>query len=133
MTQNWTRKQDDYMQGRLLARPSQAITEASPGGLYPLELGDARDGLLYVPSSYSVNTPAPFVLMLHGAGSSGRSILTPFLLLAESAGLLLLAPDSREQTWDFTLNRYNSDVAFIEQALEETFNRHAVDPTHVAI
>ena len=133
MAQDWTRKPDDYRQGRLLARPAQSITETSPGCLYPLEQGGDRDGLLYVPSSYSANTPAPFVLMLHGAGSSARSILTPFLPLAESAGLLLLAPDSRQQTWNGIRNRFESDVPFIEQALELTFRRYAVDPTHLAI
>ena len=133
MTQTWMRKQDDYRQGQLLARPTQSIVEAGPSGLYPLEIDGGRDGMLYVPSSYSVNTAAPFVLMLHGAGGSGRSILTPFLPLAESAGLLLQAPDSRMETWDFTLNRYNPDVVFIEQALELTFPRYAVDPTQVVV
>src|SRR5437660_469853 len=114
MAQNRMREQKDHTQGRLLARPEQSAVEARLGGPYPLELDGARDGFLYVPSSYQVKTPAPFVLMLHGAGSTGRSMLTPFLPLAESAGILFLAPDSRQRTWDFTLNRYNSDVAFIE-------------------
>lgn len=135
MRQNRMQKQNDQgaMQGRLLARPAQSVAEARPGGLYSLELGDVRDGLLYVPSSYQVNTPVSFVLMLHGAGSTAHSILTPFLPLAESAGLLMLAPDSRQQTWDFILNRFGSDVTFIERALELTFSRYAVDPMHVAI
>ncbi len=135
MTQHRMRKQDDEgaRKGRLSARLTQSVVETRPGGLYSLELGKDRDGLLYVPSSYQMTAPAPFVLMLHGAGSNARSILTPFIPLAESSGLLLLAPDSRQQTWDFILNRFGSDVSFIERALEVTFGRYAIDPKHVAI
>jgi len=134
MTQKQMRKQNDEgaMHGRLAARPVQPVVEARPSGLYPLELGNTRDGLLYVPSGYQANSPAPLILMLHGAGGTARSILTPFLPLAESARLLLLAPDSRRQTWDIIVNRFGSDVSFIDRALEQTFHHYAVDPMRLA-
>jgi predicted esterase len=71
--------------------------------------------------------------MLHGAGGIGRSGITPFLPFADANGLLLLAPDSREMTWDVLMGGYGSDVDFIERALEFTFRRYAVDATHLAI
>jgi hypothetical protein len=41
-----------------VSTPNTIAAEAGPEGLHPLELGDARDGLLYVPSSYQENIPA---------------------------------------------------------------------------
>ncbi len=118
--------------GRLLARPRAPAGEA-PTGLQSLRLETGRDGLLYLPPSYTPSRLAPFVLMLHGAGGDGRGALAPFLPLADAAGMILLAPDSRRQTWDVILGEYGPDVAFVNRALEETFGRYAVDPEHLAI
>ena len=118
--------------GRLLARPGQPTGSASPG-LHPLDLDAGRDGLLYVPAGYQADRPAPLVLMLHGAGGAARGALGPFLPLADAAGLVLLAPDSRGRTWDVILGGYGPDVAFIDRALTEAFRRCAVDPARVAV
>jgi predicted esterase len=71
--------------------------------------------------------------MLHGAGGNARGGLTPFLELADAVGFILLAPSSRRQTWDVIFGGYGSDIAFIDQALAQTFSRYAVDPQHIAI
>ena len=92
-----------------------------------------RDGLLYVPVGYQADRPAPLALMLHGAGGSARHGLAPLLPLADAAGLILLAPDSRRQTWDIILGRYGPDIAFIERALTQTFGRCAVDAARIAV
>ncbi|MDQ6662125.1 MAG: alpha/beta hydrolase-fold protein, partial [Chloroflexota bacterium] len=101
--------------------------------LQPLGLDENRDGLLYVPTSYQSSNPAPLVLMLHGAGGNARSSITPFLPLAEATGIILLASDSRQQTWDVILSGYGRDVTFIDQALAQTFSRYAIDSAHLAI
>src|SRR5947209_5552991 len=85
--------------GRLTARPKPTVGTA-PEGLHALELDTRRDGLLYVPSGYRPERPAPLVLMLHGAGGDAHGGLAPLRPLADDAGLILLAPDSRRQTWD---------------------------------
>ncbi len=118
--------------GRLLARPAQP-TGAAPLGLQPLGLNAERDALLYVPKGYRASQPAPLVLMLHGAGGNARGGLTPFLEIADAVGFILLAPSSRRQTWDVIFGGYGSDIAFIDQALAQTFSRYAVDPQHIAI
>jgi predicted esterase len=107
--------------------------EAAPTGLLPLGLNGSRDGLLYVPASYRAASPAPLVVMLHGAGGTANGGLAPFLDRAEAWDLLLLAPDSRLRTWDVLLGGYGPDVAFIDRALEQTFRRYAVDPAHLMI
>jgi phospholipase/carboxylesterase len=48
--------------------------------------------------------------------------------------LLLLAPASREHTWDLLVGRrYGPDLTLIDRALEQTFSRYAVAPERVAV
>jgi predicted esterase len=117
---------------RLTARPATPTRSAAPGE-QPLSLGGNRDGLLYVPAGYSVTKPAPLVLMLHGATGSARGALRPFRELADDAGLVLLAPDSRGTTWDAIRGDYGPDIAFIDRALASVFERVAVDPARLTI
>src|SRR5947209_15905058 len=85
--------------GHLLAVPTSPNEPALAAGLHPLELDGKRDGLYYVPASYEPDTPMSLVVMLHGAGSTAQNGLAPLLPLADTYGLLLLAPDSRLRTW----------------------------------
>ena len=119
-------------EGRLLARP-RPVREAAQRGRQPLRLDGKRDGLLYVPAGYRVDRPAPLALMLHGAGGNAHHGLSLLQHFADEAGLILLAPDSRRQTWDVILGGYGPDVRFIDQALGHTFDRYNVDPTHIAV
>ena len=102
-------------------------------GLHPLLLDETQNALLYVPSQYNGDSPAPFVLMLHGAGGTAQGGLTPLLDMAEAHNLLLLAPSSQQQTWDVIRGGYGPDVAFIDRALVHVFTNYAIDATHLAI
>ena len=118
--------------GRLTARPSPP---AAPGGsgTGPLGFGTGRDGIIHVPAGYRQETPAPLVVMLHGAGgSAGRTVgrLQPF---ADEHGIILLAVDSRDRTWDVVLGGFGPDPAFIDRALDHVFHRYAVDAARVAV
>jgi phospholipase/carboxylesterase len=117
---------------RLLARPGLPKEAAQPG-LHELGLGQGRDGFLYVPKGYRADRPAPLAVMLHGAGGSARPALGPFHGLADDAGLVLLAIDSRRQTWDVIQGGYGPDVAFLDRALELTFARCAIDRARIAV
>jgi predicted esterase len=118
--------------GRLTARPGEPNRAVEPG-LHRLGLDPRRDALLYVPAGYDAARPAPLVVMLHGAGGNGQNALRILQELADEAGVVLLAPDSRDQTWDVIVGGFGPDVAFIQSAMEETFDRCAVDPAHVAV
>ena len=120
-------------EGRLLARPLPPAGDSPPLGLQALGLAEGRDGLLYVPAGYRPERPAPLVLMLHGAGGTAEHALWPLQGFADETGMILLAPESRRQTWDVILGRYGPDIAFIDQALAWTFDRYAVDPGRIAI
>jgi phospholipase/carboxylesterase len=128
--------EEDAQRGRLLARPLAGVDSAAPPpGLRPLGLADERDGYLYVPTRYRVGRPAPLVMVLHGAGEDARDGLALLRAQADGARLILLAPSSREYTWDLITGRgrYGPDVAAIDQALEHIFSRYAVDPARVAV
>lgn len=119
--------------GRISARPTVSPAGSDPRGLVPLDLDSPRDGFLYVPTSYDPGRPAPLALMLHGAGGNGRNSLGALLPHAEKAGLILVSPDSRLQTWDLLHGGYGPDITFIDRSLTQTFERYAVDPTRVAV
>jgi phospholipase/carboxylesterase len=124
---------DVRTKGRLWARPAK-VEAAAPLGLQPLMLGAARDSYLYVPTAYRAERPAPLALLLHGAGGHARKGLELLRSLADATGLILLAPASREHTWDLLVGRrYGPDATLIDRALEHTFSRYAVDPARLAI
>jgi phospholipase/carboxylesterase len=124
---------DARTQERLRARPA-ATVGTGPISLRPLGLGAAREGYLYVPPTYGAECPAPLVVLLHGAGEDARDGLALLRSQADETGTVLLAPSSREYTWDLLVGRrYGPDVAAIDRALESTFSRYAVDPTLVAV
>jgi phospholipase/carboxylesterase len=125
------RGETEQERGRLTARPGPP-TDRGPLGLQPLGFGAPRDGLRYVPPTYSEDRPAPLVVMLHGAGGSARGDLDPLFGLADAHGLILLAVDSRRQSWDVIVGGFGPDVAFLDRALADTFARYAVDASRVA-
>jgi phospholipase/carboxylesterase len=71
--------------------------------------------------------------MLHGSGGDARGGIDPLLPLADQAGVLLLAPDSRRPTWDVILGGFGPDVEFIDRALQFVFDRYRVDPERIAV
>ena len=121
-------------QSRLTARPELGAKKGAPQwGLRPLDLDGERAGMIYVPPTYLPGRPAPLLIMLHGAGSRGENALKPLLHLADDAGLILVAPDSRGRTWDLILDDYGPDVTLIDRALAWIFARYAIDPARVAL
>jgi phospholipase/carboxylesterase len=116
--------------GRITARPQSTPSEpALPPGESALGLGaDGRDGLVYVPRA-SRKPKLPLLLLLHGATGSAQRITTKTAAfdLAEEFGVVVLAPDSREVTWDIAMGAAGPDLAFIDRALQHVCARVAVD------
>lgn len=103
--------------------------------MQPLELSPSgRDGVVYVPASYRADRPVPFVLWLHGAGGAGHFAIENFWKAAcDARGMVVLAPDSRDRTWDGILGGFGPDITFINGALAHVFSRVAVDPARMVI
>ena len=127
------RMQADAAQGELAARPGIPTRRSADTGLRRIGSG-ARAAYLYVPKSYRADKPAPFIVMLHGAGGSGQHGIDLVTRHADRLGLIVLAPSSRAQSWDMISNRsYGGDVAPLDAALAEVFAQYAVDPERVAV
>ena len=118
--------------GRLTARPGP-VTGSVETGTTPLNLGGARDGLLFVPGSYNPATPLPMILLLHGAGGSGLGVFQRFSSVVEAAGVVVVAPDSTAATWDVIYGGFGADVKYIDRVLKSVFPKVAVDPARIAI
>ena len=52
---------------------------------------------------------------------------------AERLGFALLVPESRDSTWDGIRYSFGPDIAFLDEALEYTFERLAADPNQVCL
>lgn len=85
--------------GELDARPDPTPRNVSPARGY-VQLKDGAAGLVFVPASYRPDHPAPLALLLHGAGGRGADMVMLFRRQAEARGVILVAPDSIEESWD---------------------------------
>jgi phospholipase/carboxylesterase len=102
-------------------------------GEHALGLATGRDGILRIPRRSPDGRRMPLAVLLHGAGGGARRVLS-LLGVAESLGIAVLAPDSRDAaTWDAVRGNFGPDVEFLERALAFTFDRCAVDPSRIAI
>lgn len=102
---------------------SQPLTR----GQHALGLEHERDGLLYLPEGYDPGVAAPLLVLFHGAGGTAQSVSYAFPL-ADRHGVIILAPDSRDQrTWDLVLGSYGPDADFLARALGVATRRCAVD------
>lgn len=123
--------------GHISARPQPLEGQGTEGsaltGLQPLGLDPRRDSYLFVPWGYQATKPLPLLVMLHGAGGHAHHGLHPLVDLAEADSLIVLAPASRNSTWDVIMGGYGPDVELINQALELVFNRYAIDASRLAI
>src|SRR5918994_1209238 len=102
---------DGHTEGRMRSRSAaEPPGEAPPVGLRRLGLDARGDHLLYVPTGYRLGNLAPLVVLLHGAGANSRDIMPSLRDLADAAGLILLAPTSREYTWDVIVSHGAHDT-----------------------
>lgn len=125
---------------RLAPAPSGATKRAGssggstpprlPPGIHNLGLGGERDGVLVVPERAG---PLPLILMLHGAGGTGRRAARLIEPTAAAFGCAVLAPDSRERTWDAITGGFGPDVRFLERALAAASDRCELAPGRSAV
>jgi len=119
----------------LSARPIVRSGERATGepGRHRVELGGPRAGWVQVSANVRPGVPAPVAVVLHGSGGDpeqGLALLEPF---ASDAGWIVLAPASVAYTWDVIVDKLGPDLAQIDAGLRWIFERHDVDPAHIAV
>ncbi len=126
---------DIYRRGRLTVRLEVTVgKKEAVTGLKPLNLGERKDGFIYVPSSYNHHQPASLAVMLHGSGGQAEHGLSYLRSFADAGNLIIIAPASRGATWDIIAGEsLDQDVIFINQALAAAFKTYSIDPAHIAI
>ena len=106
--------------------------QSSIKGQIKLGLDRERDGILQLPKA-ETNSPLPLLLLLHGATQSADDMFEYLGSAHEEAGVAVLAPNSREQTWDAITDSFGPDVEFLNRALERVFEMVAIDATRIAV
>ena len=116
--------------GQLSVRPARPSRPPLPAGLHQLPGED--DSRLLVPES-AADAAGALVVLLHGATGHPERVLTVLRADAERDGFLLLAPKSRDYTWDIIRGGFGPDVATLDRLLAEVFARFEVDPDRIAL
>ena len=131
-----TQKAEDAkapQEGRLTARPAKHVSQKVQPGTHSLKIESKREALLYIPAGFKGERPAPFALMLHGAGGNTHHGIALLQHFADESGIVLLAPKSLHGTWDVIADEYGVDVEFINRALEQVFDSCLIDPKRFAV
>jgi phospholipase/carboxylesterase len=101
------------------------------GKALSLGLDRDRDAILHVPKS--ANSPVPLLTFLHGATQSADDMAWYLDTAPEETGVAILAPNSRDTTWDAISGNFGEDVEFLNRALQRTFEMLDVDSARLAI
>jgi phospholipase/carboxylesterase len=98
-----------------------------------LGLERERDAILQIPKVAS-QSALPLLVMLHGATQSAEDMFWYLGSTPDEAGVAVLAPNSRDTTWDAIGGRsFGVDVEYLNRALERVFETTAIDPARVAL
>lgn len=115
---------------RLTARPRTGAPTTLKTG--PLGLGSDRDGLIQLPATRPPGRLA-VLLFLHGATQGAASVVRRMGPAADQAGIVLVAPESRDRTWDAIRGDFGDDVAFLNRTLDFVFAHADVDPARLTV
>ena len=117
----------------ITARPTP-FSGTAPRGFHRFGIWQKDDAYLYVPPSYADGTPAPLLVLLHGAGGRAASFEANLPGRVDDKGIVVLAFDSSVQTWDrFALGGFGPDIQRMNMALRYAFRTVSVDESRVGI
>jgi len=74
------------------------------------------------------------LVMLHGATQNAEQMFWYLGTSNEDAGIAVLAPNSRNTTWDaISSGEFGEDVKYLNRVLERAFEIAAIDPARVTL
>lgn len=86
--------------------------------------GAARAYFLLVPDSVKPDAEAPLLVLLHGSGRDGKTLVDPWAKLARQEGIILVGPNSTDKTgWDLR----KDGPYFIADLVDAVRSTHSVD------
>ena len=95
--------------------------------------GQTRQYLLHVPAAYKPETPAPLVLVFHGAGIGAERFVSysHFSTVADRDGFLVVYPQGRGEkpVWDPSPG--SQDVQFVRDLLDSLQRRCEIDANRI--
>ena len=116
----------------MTARPRNGVKTTGIGRIM-LGLDNERDAILQIPNNAG-QFPLPLLVMLHGATQNAEQMFWYLGTSNEEAGIAVLAPNSRNTTWDaISSGEFGEDVKYLNLALERTFETAAIDPARVTL
>ncbi|HET9424500.1 MAG TPA: twin-arginine translocation signal domain-containing protein [Gemmatimonadaceae bacterium] len=122
------------MEGVTLASRPGAFSGTAPRGFHWFNIWRKDDAFLYVPPTYQDSRPAPFLLLLHGAGGKAANFVANLPSRVDDKGIVVLALDSSDRTWDrFVIGGFGPDIARIDLALGYAFRKANIDPARLGI
>lgn len=95
---------------------------------------------VYIPASYTGDSPVPLVVALHGRGSSGTRMenLTGLDSRADASGFIVVYPDGLNGAWDYVygLPGYQpgpNDAAFLLELVDTLTDGYDIDPHRIYV
>lgn len=90
--------------------------------------GKTRAYYLYLPPSIKAGSPAPLIVLLHGSGRVGMSLVEKWKDLAKKEGFIVAGPDSLDtRSW----NMPEDGPDFLHQLVEELKTKYPINPRRV--
>ncbi len=90
--------------------------------------GKTRAYYLYVPSTLKPGSKSPLIVMLHGSGRVGMSLVEKWKDLARKEGFIIAGPDSSDpRGW----NAPKDGPAFLRDLVEELKAKYPINPRRV--
>lgn len=90
--------------------------------------GRKRTYYLFIPKSIKAERPAPLLLLLHGSGRNGLSLVEKWKDVAAKEGIILAGPDSKDsRQWDIPED--GPDLLF--ELVESLKARYPINPQRV--
>jgi len=115
---------------RLQARPR---TRGVPLGDDVILGADLQRAYIRVPATYTPAQAAPLIILFHGSGGRGDTMVSAFASRTDGIGAVALAPNSTSGTWDAIESGYGPDVAFLNEAIDQTLKRCSIDVNRIAL
>jgi poly(3-hydroxybutyrate) depolymerase len=90
--------------------------------------GKERTYYLFVPDAVKASTPAPLIVLLHGSGHNGMSLIEKWTDIARQEGIVIVGPDSiNSSQWSSPVDGPD----FLHDLVEAVKSKYPINPRRV--